>query len=93
MAARRRTQRAALITRGLAEITRLCVRKGAARETMMGLAGVGALRARFGFGQRLKKTRFGGDGVKAAAEGVRELAGDAVAAAPARRTRSCAAGP
>ena len=35
--------RAALITRGLAEITRLAVAKGAQRETMMGLAGVGDL--------------------------------------------------
>lgn len=34
---------AALITRGLAEITRLAVREGAKMETMIGLAGVGDL--------------------------------------------------
>ena len=56
-------------------------RRRRARALLKERFGVGALRARFGFGQRLKKTRFGGDGVKAAAEGVRELAGDAVAAA------------
>ncbi|MHC8508248.1 MAG: NAD(P)H-dependent glycerol-3-phosphate dehydrogenase [Rhodospirillales bacterium] len=33
--------RAALITRGLAEIARLCERMGGARETVLGLAGVG----------------------------------------------------
>lgn len=35
--------RAALITRGLAEMTRLCVRKGGRTETMMGLSGLGDL--------------------------------------------------
>jgi glycerol-3-phosphate dehydrogenase (NAD(P)+) len=35
--------RAALITRGLAEMTRLAVAKGAKAETMMGLAGLGDL--------------------------------------------------
>jgi len=35
--------RAALITRGLAEMTRLAVAKGARSETMMGLAGLGDL--------------------------------------------------
>lgn len=33
--------RAALITRGLAEITRLCVARGGRAETMMGLSGLG----------------------------------------------------
>jgi glycerol-3-phosphate dehydrogenase (NAD(P)+) len=33
--------RAALVTRGLAEITRLCVALGGRRETMMGLSGLG----------------------------------------------------
>lgn len=35
--------RAALITRGLAEMTRLCVAKGGQAETMMGLSGLGDL--------------------------------------------------
>jgi len=35
--------RAALVTRGLAELTRLCVAKGGSRETMMGLSGLGDL--------------------------------------------------
>lgn len=35
--------RAALITRGLAEMTRLCVAKGGQSETMMGLSGLGDL--------------------------------------------------
>ena len=35
--------RAALITRGLAEMTRLCVAKGGRAETMMGLCGLGDL--------------------------------------------------
>ncbi len=35
--------RAALITRGLAELTRLCMAKGGRAETMMGLSGVGDL--------------------------------------------------
>ena len=35
--------RAALITRGLAELTRLCVAKGGRAETMMGLSGLGDL--------------------------------------------------
>jgi len=35
--------RAALITRGLAELTRLCVVKGGRAETMMGLSGLGDL--------------------------------------------------
>jgi glycerol-3-phosphate dehydrogenase (NAD(P)+) len=35
--------RAALITRGLAELTRLCVAKGGHAETMMGLSGMGDL--------------------------------------------------
>lgn len=35
--------RAALITRGLAEMTRLCVSKGGKPETMMGLSGLGDL--------------------------------------------------
>src|SRR5690606_23981099 len=35
--------RAALITRGLAEMTRLCVAKGGRSETMMGLSGLGDL--------------------------------------------------
>jgi glycerol-3-phosphate dehydrogenase (NAD(P)+) len=35
--------RAALITRGLAEMTRLCVAKGGRAETMMGLGGIGDL--------------------------------------------------
>lgn len=35
--------RAALITRGLAELTRLALAQGARRETMMGLAGLGDL--------------------------------------------------
>ncbi|MGB0630459.1 MAG: NAD(P)H-dependent glycerol-3-phosphate dehydrogenase [Alphaproteobacteria bacterium] len=35
--------RAALITRGLAELTRLCVAKGGRAETMMGLSGMGDL--------------------------------------------------
>ena len=42
--------------------------------------GVGAIRARFVFGQTLKKKRRGGDALGAAAEGARELAGDIVAA-------------
>ena len=35
--------RAALITRGLAEMTRLALTQGARRETLMGLAGLGDL--------------------------------------------------
>jgi len=35
--------RAALITRGLAEITRLCIAKGGRQETLMGLSGIGDL--------------------------------------------------
>ena len=35
--------RAAVITRGLAEMTRLCVAKGGKAETMMGLSGLGDL--------------------------------------------------
>ena len=35
--------RAAIITRGLAEMTRLCVAKGGRTETMMGLSGLGDL--------------------------------------------------
>ena len=35
--------RAALITRGIAELTRLCVAKGGRAETMMGLSGMGDL--------------------------------------------------
>ncbi|MEE2996837.1 MAG: NAD(P)H-dependent glycerol-3-phosphate dehydrogenase [Pseudomonadota bacterium] len=35
--------RAALVTRGLAELTRLCVAKGGKAETMMGLSGMGDL--------------------------------------------------
>jgi len=35
--------RAALISRGLAELTRLCLAKGGRRETMMGLSGLGDL--------------------------------------------------
>ena len=35
--------RAALITRGLAELTRLCLAKGGQAETMMGLSGLGDL--------------------------------------------------
>ena len=35
--------RAAIITRGLAEMTRLCVAKGGRAETMMGLSGIGDL--------------------------------------------------
>lgn len=35
--------RAALITRGLAELTRLCLAKGGRAETMMGLSGMGDL--------------------------------------------------
>lgn len=35
--------RAALITRGLAELTRLCIAKGGRAETMMGLSGMGDL--------------------------------------------------
>ena len=35
--------RAALITRGLAEMTRLCTAKGGSAETMMGLSGLGDL--------------------------------------------------
>ena len=35
--------RAALITRGLAEMTRLCIAKGGKAETMMGLSGLGDL--------------------------------------------------
>ena len=35
--------RAALITRGLAEMTRLCIAKGGQAETMMGLSGLGYL--------------------------------------------------
>lgn len=35
--------RAALITRGLAELTRLCLAKGGRAETMMGLSGLGDL--------------------------------------------------
>lgn len=35
--------RAALITRGLAELTRLCVAKGGRADTMMGLSGLGDL--------------------------------------------------
>ena len=35
--------RAAIITRGLAEMTRLCVAKGGRSETMMGLSGLGDL--------------------------------------------------
>jgi glycerol-3-phosphate dehydrogenase (NAD(P)+) len=35
--------RAALVTRGLAEMTRLCIAKGGRAETMMGLSGMGDL--------------------------------------------------
>jgi glycerol-3-phosphate dehydrogenase (NAD(P)+) len=35
--------RAALVTRGLAELTRLCLAKGGRAETMMGLSGLGDL--------------------------------------------------
>ena len=35
--------RAALVTRGLAELTRLCLAKGGRQETMMGLSGLGDL--------------------------------------------------
>lgn len=35
--------RAALVTRGLAELTRLCIAKGGSSETMMGLSGLGDL--------------------------------------------------
>ena len=35
--------RTALITRGLAELTRLCIAKGGRAETMMGLSGMGDL--------------------------------------------------
>lgn len=72
---------AALITRGLAEITRLALREGAKAETMMGLAGMGDLvltctgslsRNRF-VGQELGKGRSLDDitaGMNEVAEGV-----------------------
>src|SRR5687768_18384757 len=73
---------AALITRGLAEITRLARREGAQMETMMGLAGLGDLvltctgnlsRNRF-VGQELGKGRSLDEitsGMKEVAEGVK----------------------
>lgn len=73
---------AALITRGLAEITRLALRQGAKAETMMGLAGMGDLvltctgslsRNRF-VGQELGKGRSLGEitaGMNEIAEGVK----------------------
>lgn len=73
---------AALITRGLAEITRLALREGAKLETLMGLAGLGDLvltctgslsRNRF-VGQELGKGRGLDDitgGMKEVAEGVK----------------------
>jgi glycerol-3-phosphate dehydrogenase (NAD(P)+) len=73
---------AALITRGLAEMTRLAVAEGARLETLMGLAGMGDLvltctgnlsRNRY-VGQELGKGRFLADilgGMKEVAEGVK----------------------
>ena len=73
---------AALITRGLAEMTRLALREGARQETLMGLAGLGDLvltctgslsRNRF-VGQELGKGRRLNDitaGMNEVAEGVR----------------------
>ncbi|MGI8836414.1 MAG: NAD(P)H-dependent glycerol-3-phosphate dehydrogenase [Pyrinomonadaceae bacterium] len=69
---------AALITRGLAEMTRLALREGAKLETMMGLAGLGDLvltctgslsRNRF-VGQELGK----GSGLKEITAGLNEVA-------------------
>ncbi|MCM3873088.1 MAG: NAD(P)-dependent glycerol-3-phosphate dehydrogenase [Pyrinomonadaceae bacterium] len=73
---------AALITRGLAEMTRLALKEGAKLETLMGLAGLGDLvltctgslsRNRF-VGQELGKGRSLGEitgGMKEVAEGVK----------------------
>ena len=55
-------------------------RRKRARALLRDRFGVGAMRARFAFGQTLKKKRRGGDALGAAAEGARELAGDIVAA-------------
>jgi len=55
-------------------------RRKRARALLRDRFGVGAIRARFAFGQTLKKKRRGGDALGAAAEGARELAGDIVAA-------------
>ena len=54
-------------------------RRKRARELLKKRFGVGEARARFSFGQKLKTARRGGDGLGAAAEGARELAGDIVA--------------
>jgi hypothetical protein len=55
-------------------------RRKRARALLRDRFGVGSIRARFAFGQTLKKKRRGGDALGAAAEGARELAGDIVAA-------------
>ena len=55
-------------------------RRKRARALLRDRFGVGAIRARFAFGQTLKTKRRGGDALGAAAEGARELAGDIVAA-------------
>ena len=54
-------------------------RRKRARDLLKKRFGVGAFRARFSFGQKLKTKRRGGDGLGAAAEGARELIGDIVA--------------
>ena len=55
-------------------------RRKRARALLRDRFGIGAIRARFAFGQTLKTKRRGGDALGAAAEGARELAGDIVAA-------------
>lgn len=75
---------AVLVTRGLAEITRLAVAEGASAETMLGLAGAGDLIATCSsplsrnrrFGERLA-AGYGADAARAAAGGVVEGAATA----------------
>ena len=54
-------------------------RRRRAREILKERYGMSDAKARFGFGQALKKTRMGGNGAAAAAEGAAQLARDAVA--------------
>lgn len=54
-------------------------RRRRAREILKERYGMSDAQARFGFGQALKKTRMGGNGAAAAAEGAAQLARDAVA--------------
>jgi glycerol-3-phosphate dehydrogenase (NAD(P)+) len=78
--------RAALITRGLAEMTRLCLAKGGKAETMMGLAGLGDL-ALTCTGARSRNYALGvalgrGEKLAAALAGRRDVV-EGVATAPA----------